>query len=465
MKKVIGSILVFALAGVLLSGCDDSKYFPELTTTTVTQTTTSSTTTTTMGTVAAPVFSPSPGDIESDGLTVTITSATDGATIYYSVANASASGVSAMASVSAAGSAEVYLSTSSTITAYAVKSGMIDSPAATGTFNIYGWAPLGSGMNVEVHCLAPGSVYAGGEFTSAGGVAVSKVAKWTGTTWEAVGSSISGGDVWDMSRDSSGNIWVTGNFVIPNARVARWNGSAWSSLGTGLNGSGNAIAANDTDVYVGGYFSLAGGVADTAYIARWNKAGSTWHALGEGANTYVYGLAINGNYLYAAGYFSSVSSVPGTDHVARWDMVHSTWEALGSGVDGTCYDFAFDAAGNVYVAGVFTNAGGVPANNVVRWTGTTWEALGSGLNDNCNSLAIGPDGLLYAGGRFTTAGGVPANYVAKWDGSSWLPLGSGTVGYVNDLVFDSAGTLYAGGEFLVAGGQTVNYIAKWKVKK
>ena len=48
------------------------------------------------------------------------------------------------------------------------------------------WLPLGSGMNSNVYALAldnSNNLYAGGQFTIAGGSNASCVAKWNGTNW------------------------------------------------------------------------------------------------------------------------------------------------------------------------------------------------------------------------------------------------------------------------------------------
>ena len=45
-----------------------------------------------------------------------------------------------------------------------------------------------------------------------------------------------------------------------------------------------ALAVSGTDLYAGGYFTTAGGVAAN-YIAKWN--GSAWSALGSGMNGYL----------------------------------------------------------------------------------------------------------------------------------------------------------------------------------
>ena len=51
----------------------------------------------------------------------------------------------------------------------------------------------GSGMNNTVYALAvdaSGNLYAGGNFTTAGGVTANYIAKWNGTSWSALGSGM-----------------------------------------------------------------------------------------------------------------------------------------------------------------------------------------------------------------------------------------------------------------------------------
>src|SRR5256885_11868144 len=89
--------------------------------------------------------------------------------------------------------------------------------------------------NVSALAVSGSDLYAGGEFTTAGGSAANYIAKW--------------------------------------------NGSSWSALGSGMNSNVYALAASGSDLYAGGYFTTAGG-STANYIARWN--GSSWSALGSG---------------------------------------------------------------------------------------------------------------------------------------------------------------------------------------
>ena len=92
-----------------------------------------------------------------------------------------------------------------------------------------------------------------------------------------------------------------------------------------------------------------------------------------------------------------------------WDPVVPDLLALNNSV----YSIAATESG-IYLAGVFTNAGGNPdADKIAKWNGTSWEALGEGLNNIVYDIAAyGSD--VYACGTFTDAGGnADADKIAK----------------------------------------------------
>jgi trimeric autotransporter adhesin len=265
--------------------------------------------------------------------------------------------------------------------------------------------------------------------------------------------------------DGLGNLYIGGDFttvsgVIAN-RIAKWNGSSWSALGSGMNNQVRALAVSGNDLYAGGQFTTAGGVPANS-VAKWD--GSSWSALGSGMNrlSSVYALAVSGGDLYAGGNFTTATNASGVavavNRIAKWDG--SSWSALGSGIGKidpyggiNPYVYALAVSGSdLYVGGVFTNAGGVTANSIARWNGSSWSALGSGMNRLSSVYALAVSGGdLYAGGDFTTAtnaGGaaVAVNRIAKWDGSSWSALGSGMNSTVGALAV-SGGELYVGGDF------------------
>lgn len=235
------------------------------------------------------------------------------------------------------------------------------------------YSALGTGMQSDVHSLAlgpDGALYAGGGFTSAGGVA-------------------------------------------NTLRIARWNGTAWTSLGTGANGTVFALAFGPTGLlYAGGSFTTMNGVAANR-IASYN--GSTWSALSTGLGGAVFALAIDPRTgLVYIGHAA-------TGGISTWDG--SSIAVLGGGMDNAVRALAIAPNGLVYAGGQFTTAGTVSAAHIAAWNGTAWQALGDGTNNTVYSLAVGRDGILYLSGEFTEAGGITlADRIARWNGYSYSHL-------------------------------------------
>lgn len=368
--------------------------------------------------------------------------------------------------------------------------------------------PAGNGALGSVWALTVWSdgggevLYAGGDFSVAGGLAASRIARWDGVLWSALPGPHGLGleddalafAVWD---DGTGEaLYAGGEFLtageVVASRVARWDGTAWSALsddgGTGVAGIVRAMAVwddgNGPALYVGGSFTVAGGLT-VNNVARWD--GSTWSALaapsGTGIDGAVYALAGfddgSGPALFAGGWFTTAGGEP-VPWLARWDgaTFSPVGGPAGSGPNGmvralTVFD---DGSGpGLYAGGYFVNVGGVPFNRVARWDGVVWAPLagpqGLGADNGVHGLTVWDDGggaALYAVGSFTTAGGVPVNHVARWDGHAWFPLaGPGGVGAefeVHAVAPGATGTgtsLFVAGWFERAGGVTANYIARW----
>jgi hypothetical protein len=139
-------------------------------------------------------------------------------------------------------------------------------------------------VNNTVNALiaSNGVVYAGGTFTFAGNVSVSRVARWDGAAWSPLGSGVSGISSATVNNFllRGGDLYAVGTFNsaggIPAMGLARWDGANWSMpFGSGLVGNpGDAnatgIAFIGDDLYVGGRFGFAGD-KPSLYIARWNE--------------------------------------------------------------------------------------------------------------------------------------------------------------------------------------------------
>ncbi|MFH0981626.1 MAG: hypothetical protein V2A79_08820 [Planctomycetota bacterium] len=349
------------------------------------------------------------------------------------------------------------------------------------------WHSLGRGTDRPVGALAAydGELVAGGSFVTIGTIDANRIARWDGLQWHALGSGVTGPgpyyrgvscfSVYDYELVAGGSFESAGEVSADN--IARWNGSTWESMGSGLTG-GDYPEVYDLAIYHGdliaaGGFTSAGGVA-CRRIARWN--GSQWGALGNGAAdpgglTSVYALTVFNGDLIAGGSCVGSGEVPCTS-VARWDGAE--WHLLG---DGLSWDNGYpadvfalvDYNGSLIAGGYFTNTGGTSTRAIARWDGAAWHPLGSGMGGTADflpavrALAI-YEGDLIAGGDFASAGGLPCNFVARWDGDQWYPLGDGVGGseWAPVLALTAYhGELVAGGVFTTAGDHVSAYWARW----
>ena len=337
------------------------------------------------------------------------------------------------------------------------------------TYNAWGSLGLGSGPNNIVYATAinGSNVYIGGQFTSVNSITnTTRIAKWNGISWSALGSGINNGQVNALAINGS-DLYVGGTFTSAGGvsgadYIAKWNGSTWSTFGNGISGAGSSVNAigvssNGLDIYIAGNFTNAGGDTNADYIAKLD--GGTWAALGSTPLTgAVNTIIVAGPSVYAGGDFVDVGGNSNIDRIALWDG--SSWTPLGNGLGASVSTIALNGT-DLYAGGQFTDAGGdVNADRIAKWDGSSWSALGSGLNSFVSAIAIS-GGKLYAGGHFTNAGGdANADYIAQWDGVSWSALGNTALNNdVASIVIDGL-LVYAGGTFTTAGGvSSANRIA------
>ncbi len=150
------------------------------------------------------------------------------------------------------------------------------------------WYPLSGGTAGPVYALASdgSDLYAGGTFASAGYNTVNNIAKWDGGDWSTLGSGPPGwrgvnGTVRAIAV-CGGDVYAGGEFTEAGgdtaSRIAVFTGGEWLSLGSGVSGFENpywpqgvrVIACHDEGgVFVGGNFIYAGGKS-SYYFGLWH---------------------------------------------------------------------------------------------------------------------------------------------------------------------------------------------------
>lgn len=375
------------------------------------------------------------------------------------------------------------------------------------------WQPLGevngTGANGPVYVLREhsGELFAGGDFTTIGGVAARHVARHDGIGWRSLGVAGSGTDGAVYALESSGaNLIIGGDFTTVHqgatsaiaTRLAGWNGSSLTALGpnVGVDGRVRTLLADGSTLIVGGAFanvSAEGGSIQAGSIARFD--GSAWSVFGasgfNGVAGEVLALARWNGELFVGGRFLVALSSSEIDplearSIARWNGTR--WATLGSdggaglrygpanlGLAAEVHALQAEADG-LYVGGMFheANAGGavpVPASSIARWTGSQWQALGGpgqgpigyvfALHLQENQLLVGG---LFSHIRVSNDQEIPSNSLAVFERGRWAQatavVGSGQAfEFVAALQGDIHGIDVAG-RFGEAGGRPASHVAR-----
>lgn len=237
-------------------------------------------------------------------------------------------------------------------------------------------------------------LYVCGGFDSVGSLPANCLAKWDGTTWQAVGNNYNfrnlGGVLYKM-KFYNGSLYVGGNFRDPQGntcRLAKWDGSAWQFFTNELSGSVADVwdmEVYNGELYVAGlFFTTSGNVANS--IMRWND--QTWRDVAgsvqilSNANPTVKDMCVHNGELYCVGNFEKIVGVPALG-LAKWDG--NAWCGFGTQfltyfqqmTGATHIEFYTDT---MHVGGSFWYADSVVANNIVKW-------ISGSFTDTCGVLS------------------------------------------------------------------------------
>jgi hypothetical protein len=333
--------------------------------------------------------------------------------------------------------------------------------------------------------VAPGALYVGGEFTDAGGIpAADRIATWNGSSWSAVSSSteqIQNGRVSAIAV-SGGKVYAGGNFTDaggdPDADfLAVWDGVSWAPFcndpapGPAFNGNVTSLQIIGQTLFVGGSFIDGAHIPSADYLLACDlSTGAASDTVGDPAHPFsgsVYTLTADSNgTLYAGGGFINLENTAAADNVAYLPSGGTFWQPMGAGI--STFVRGLTAVGtDVYVGTDAIDVAGIPqADHVARWNGSAWSAVGAG-SGGANGwfpttasiyglAATGPN--IFATGTFQDADGdARADNVAFFDGANWHPVGSDGAGNgpwsgtgLALAVVDRQ--LYAAGSFTSAGG-------------
>lgn len=173
----------------------------------------------------------------------------------------------------------------------------------------------------------------------------------------------------------------------------------------------------------------------------------TWSPVGEGCTSAVYALEVFNDELYVGGIFQQAGGL-NTPNLARWNG--SSWAPVANLI-------TYLAADGFYANDTALFIG--DAGRVRWWNGSTLSTIPGVFNTALYSMTHFRD-TLHAGGAFSYQAGLDYEHVARWTGTAWDSLSSGCNSQVNVLrpVNDQ---LFVAGNFTTAGDSLFNHVALW----
>ena len=296
------------------------------------------------------------------------------------------------------------------------------------------------------------------------------------------------GEVLSMSLQADGEIVAGGNFTavngIPRNHFARFlgDGSLDSTFLSGVSGADGAVntvlVQSDGDILLGGNFGNVDGVVRN-HIVRVVPDGTldTAFSPGAGADNSVFSLGetfIGGDRkIYVGGAFTLFGGVtqPGIVRLTENGTVDVGFAS--TGVNGIVYAIATYPtnsvyAGKVVIGGSFTTVNGVSQANIARLNADGSLDTNFVVNADAivRALAIQNDGSVLAGGEFTHINGGAATRLAhiNVDGSLDTAFSAASAPgidfTVNTIALQSDNRIVVGGQFLTANGLIRNHIAR-----
>jgi hypothetical protein len=330
------------------------------------------------------------------------------------------------------------------------------------------WNP-GADSRVNALAVNAGSVFAGGSFSTIGGVSRQFLAKLSATgsgavdaNWDPSPSST----VYALALDGADKIFVGGQFAV----IGPTNRSLLARLSTAGTGvvdsfsaslccnSVHALAVAGDDLFIGGNILIAN-TSQRHFLAKVAKntgaLDANWNPVADDVVTALYWDGAN--QLYAGGGFAQIGGVSrrGLARVATSGdgSLDTDWNPE---PDGDVRAIAAEVGGGLFVGGGFRTLGNSQRLGFTKLTasGDAGAALDAERLGQVNAIAVESDGSSIVGGFFLRANGQPRGHLLRLTSAgnldpTWTPLANQAV---HSVAIDATGAIYAAGDFTSVSG-------------
>jgi hypothetical protein len=319
---------------------------------------------------------------------------------------------------------------------------------------------IGANGMIREFKVFQGQLYAAGDFTSIGGVAVSGLARFDGSRWSAVGSGDHQERVYNLV-EYQGKLYVSGSSRVAAKEeefsVTYWDGQTWKGLG--FTGSGKDLVILNNELYLN--------FGDR--VASWDGMNLKYLEV-PGVDEVTYLETLN-DLLYVRGLSDSncVSSTKedwvydcqAIGYLLQYDG--NTWNEVRISDESSCFN-----TGLVYWNDhewIETDPN-LNWDFMIRYQNKLFFPCGYSENDTFTEFSYPfaqtimlqrlSESDLFISGRSQKIAN-DYNGVMRWDGNQWYTYGEGVEGQVL-TVEEFQGNLYIGGSFAYAlGSKGTNY--------
>lgn len=288
----------------------------------------------------------------------------------------------------------------------------------------------------SVKVSSSGKIYVGGNFTRYDGTDINRIVRLNSDGSRDTSFNVGTGfnsTVNDIQEDSSGNIYVVGNFTT-------YKGVGCNKV-VKIDSSGNRVTAFDVGT---GLRTGTGNATNTVY---------SWRVALNSDESKIYCVGAFDNY--------NNTSSNGIAAINTSDGSIDTSFNPGTGFDNITFAVAVDSNNKIYVGGQYLNYDGSARARICRLNSdgsldTTFGTTNDIRNGLVRDIKLGTDGKLYVGGTFTSFLGATNNRIIKLntDGTKDTSFDNTTAldNQVYDIEVMSDNSIIAGGNFITYKG-------------